>query len=177
MKRRVYVLDSVAFIRGYPPQLIGEEHYIPLALAEELKDERSKTLLEASVRSGHVKIRQPTQYAIEKSKEAARETGDIRGLSEVDLHILALAVDLMAEGVESVIVTDDYSIQNVAHKMKILFKPMTQHGIKEAVKWKVYCSACRKVYPPTYLGVRCEVCGGELKRKKVKRRRIWWKRG
>lgn len=171
-KEKVYVVDSSAFIEGYPPHLIGEKQYVPVAVEEELKDQRSRTLLDAAVKSGDVIVRVPSDGGVKLAEEVAEKTGDIKVLSEVDKHIVALAFDLAAEGYEPVIVTDDYALQNVACKAGFAFKPLMHDGIRNVVKWKLYCSSCRRIYPPDYPSEDCEVCGGQLKRVRYRRGKI-----
>lgn len=168
-KEKVYVVDSSAFIGGYSPHLVKEKQYAPVTVEEELKDQRSRSLLEVGVKSGAIIIKVPSDRGVRLAEEVAEKTGDIKILSEVDKHVMALAFDLAAEGYEPVIVTDDYALQNVALKAGFTFKPLMRDGIRNIVKWKLYCSSCRRSYLLSYTGETCEVCGGELKRARSKR--------
>jgi UPF0271 protein len=72
---------------------------------------------------------------------------------------------LKEDGFEPLIVTDDYSIQNVAEKMGLNFSPLATFGIRFYLKWLLYCPACHMKYPPDYSFKQCEICGTTLKRK------------
>ena len=51
------------------------------------------------------------------AKASASKAGDFHKLSEADMQLLSLALQLKAEGYTPKIVTDDYSIQNVAKQL------------------------------------------------------------
>jgi len=91
--------------------------------------------------------------------------GDTFFLSETDKQILALALELKGSGSTPRIVTDDYSIQNVATKLGIEFASLATFGIRRLLEWVRYCPACRREYPADYASTRCTVCETELKRK------------
>lgn len=99
----------------------------------------------------------------------SKKVGDIRYLSEADLKVLALAMEIKEKGIIPVIITDDYSIQNIANKINIEFKSLITFGIKHRIKWILYCPACYKKYPSDYNFNSCEVCGTVLKRKPNKK--------
>lgn len=86
-------------------------------------------------------------------------------LSETDKQLLALAVELKSAARNPQIVTDDYSIQNVATQLGIEFTALATFGIRRLLEWIRYCPACHREYPANYKSNTCEVCGTELKRK------------
>jgi len=117
-------------------------------------------------------IRSPKDSFFQKIQEASRKVGDMRYLSEVDLQVLALALELKGKGLSPLIITDDYSIQNVANKIDVEFASLMTFGIKFRFKWILYCPACFRKYPSDYRFKICEVCGTELKRKPKKKTRL-----
>ena len=104
--------------------------------------------------------------------QQSKRTGDFKYLSQADIEVLALALQLKSLGENPTVVTDDYSMQNVANKLGIEFSPLTTFGIKYRFKWILYCPACRKKYPPDYKPKKCEICGTELKRKPLGKKRV-----
>lgn len=128
---------------------------------------RFKTAME----NGRLKVKMPENTFIEKAKTSAAVVGDSFFLSETDLQVLALALQLKMHGFTPLVVTDDYSIQNVAKHIGIEYASLATFGIHTILKWVRYCPACRKKYPPDYKFRTCEVCGTELKRKPSKLRR------
>ena len=132
----------------------------------------SRLRFEAASERGRLKILRPEPQFLEEAERASREVGDVVFLSDADLEILALALQLKDLGYAPSIVTDDYSIQNVAEKVNVNFIPLITFGIRFQLEWLRYCPACHKKYPPDYRFKVCEVCGTRLKRKPQKKTRI-----
>ncbi len=122
-----------------------------------------------AVENGKLKLRASRTEFLDKVKEASRDVGDVFFLSDVDMQVLALALELKKAGDEPLIVTDDYSIQNVANQLRLEFAPLMTFGIRFRLHWVRYCPACRRKYPPDYRHRKCEVCGTELRRKPTKK--------
>ncbi len=155
-----YVLDSSALFYGkdIPP---GFECVITPGVAEELQKEdlrqRLELLFETSLR-----IASPSDRSVEKVKEKAKETGDLRRLSQTDIGVIALAMDLGYE-----LISDDYSIQNVARVVGVPCRGMEQKGIREVFRWKAKCKGCGKVFDADVR--ECDVCGSETRTKRDRR--------
>jgi UPF0271 protein len=123
----------------------------------------------AAVENRKLIVRKPKISFLKKVKEASERVGDARYLSEADLDVLTLALELKSEGLDPLIVTDDYSIQNVANQIGVNFTPLITYGIRFRFDWLLYCPACHRKYPSDYKFKSCEVCGTELKRKPLKK--------
>jgi UPF0271 protein len=120
--------------------------------------------------SRKLKVRVPKKFFLDRVKESAAFVGDAFFLSETDLQVLALALELKTNGYSPLIATDDYSIQNVANQIGMKFTSLATFGIRFRLHWVRYCPACHKKYPAEYKSNNCEVCGTELRRKSVKKR-------
>ncbi|MDH7516837.1 MAG: nucleic acid-binding protein [Candidatus Thermoplasmatota archaeon] len=107
-----------------------------------------------------LKIQDPTKESIKKIDEISLKTGDKKRLSDVDKEILALALDLNKND-EAVILTDDYSIQNVAQTLKIKFETISQKGITKKFKWTYQCRGCGKKFKENIN--TCPICGSSIK--------------
>lgn len=125
----------------------------------------SWTRFNTAVKNGKVKIKKPDEEYVLKVQEASKKVGDAFFLSEADRQVLALALELRSKKRSPLIVTDDYSIQNVADQIGVKFAPLMTFGIRFRLRWIRYCPACFRKYPPDYPFTKCEVCGTELKRK------------
>jgi UPF0271 protein len=125
----------------------------------------------AATENGTVTIKKPAQEAREKVDECAIQVGDSFFLSETDKQVLALALDLKSSGSTPQIVTDDYSIQNVAKRMGIEFTSLATFGIRRVLEWMRYCPACHREYAANCVSTECVVCGTALKRKPRRHRK------
>lgn len=149
-----YVLDTSVLYYGkdLPP---GRELVISPGVAKELNKEGMGERLELLLAT-RVRVSSPSRRSLEKVMEAAEKTGDSRRLSEVDIEILALAHELDYQ-----LLTDDYSIQNVARTMGIDARGLDQKGIREVYEWDSKCRGCGKILPPN--AKECPVCGSQTK--------------
>jgi UPF0271 protein len=173
MERRALVLDTSAFIAGFDPLAVPERQYtVPEVRRELAAGSMPWMRFNAAVENRKLIIRKPKSSVFQEIQEASRKVGDMRYLSEADLQVLALALELKGRGLSPLIVTDDYSIQNVANKIDVKFTSLLTFGIKFRFKWILYCPACYRKYPSDYKFKICEVCGTELERKPMKKTRL-----
>jgi len=122
-----------------------------------------------AIESGKLRVRKPNTRFLDRVKEASKTVGDLRSLSDVDMQVLALALELKTKGHDPFIVTDDYSIQNVANQLGVNFTSLMTFGIRFKLHWILYCPACHRKYSPDYKQKLCEVCGTQLKRKPLRK--------
>jgi endoribonuclease Nob1 len=146
------VLDSGFFFGDF--SLEGEPCTTP-SVIEELKDIRSKGNLEKWYARG-LQVQVPTEAGRKTVSAAAATTKDLPVISETDLDILALALDLKAE-----LHTDDFAVQNIALALGVKTIPILQRKARR-VHWKYRCSGCGRY--AEHEG-ECPVCGAAIKRK------------
>ncbi len=160
MSEPAYVLDSTAFYAGIPYQGSGR-YFTTYMVLEEVKHHN----VGSSFLHSRVHVTEPSPDSLSRVKATALKTGDMGALSQTDLSLLALALDLTrAEGGVS-LVSDDFAVRNVAEVLSI---PLAQTSLKggewKNVAWKIYCRGCGKEYTNSKLTV-CLVCGTQLARK------------
>jgi UPF0271 protein len=155
-----YVLDTSVLYYGKDlPE--GYECMITPGVVRELNKEEMGERLEMLLAT-KIRISSPSERSTKRVAVEAEKTGDSRRLSETDKELLALALDLGYE-----LITDDYSIQNLAMVMGIPCRGMDQKGIAEVFEWQARCKGCGKVFPAD---VRvCDVCGTETKTRRKKK--------
>ena len=169
-RKKALVLDASAFIAGLDPfSLDGDVFTVPGVRREVSPSSMGSLRLRLAEESGRLVVRAPGPRALEEARRASALIGDAIRLSDVDVELLALAVELREEGYETTIITDDYAIQNVAKRMGISFAPLATYGIREELEWVVYCPACYRRFPPDPSLRVCPVCGAPLKRKPVRK--------
>jgi UPF0271 protein len=173
VKKRIVVLDTCAFIAGFDPFSVEEEQYsVPTVRNELFSNSLAWVRFNTAVESEKLKVRTPSASFLDRIKEASKTVGDVLFLSDVDVQVLALALELKSTGYDSLIVTDDYSIQNVANQIGLKFAPLMTFGIRFRLHWILYCPACYRKYPSDYKLKSCEVCGTQLKRKPLRKSKV-----
>ena len=146
------VLDATALLSG--ASFDGELFTTPEAVAE-VRRHGSTPQLDA-VLATKVRVLTPGPESLEVVDRVARKTGDVARLSPTDRGLLALAHDLVGS-----IMTDDYSIQNVASRLGVPFEGVLQRGIREVVEWRYRCTGCGRFFEEPLKD--CPVCGSRVK--------------
>jgi len=171
-RRRAVVLDTSAFVAGLDPFSVdGDVFTVPGVKAEVSRASLSYLRLRTAEESGKLEVRAPGQEAMEEARAISIFMGDAISLSDVDVELIALAIELVREGRETIVITDDYAIQNVARRLGIPFSPVATLGIREELRWVVYCPACHKRFSPDIEPKVCPICGTPLRRKPLRRRK------
>lgn len=164
---KIIVLDASAIINGYNPLLmIGNRQVISVDTLNEIIQEEKKKIIEEALELKRLEKIDPEEKFVMKAEEIARETNDIKYLSKSDISTIALALELKEKGFEPIIVTDDFSIQNVIKFLGLKYTPIATRGIRKLIKWRLYCPACGRKYNDEKLS-ECLVCGVKLKRKPI----------
>jgi UPF0271 protein len=154
---KTFVLDTSVFI--YSVLISGNMYTVP-EVTRELRSSEAGVVLQEYLKDG-LKIESPLKTDVEIVTEKAKSTGDYLRLSQADIDLLAKALEL-----SGTLVTDDYSIQNVAALLGIETQPIQQARIKRVLKWRRRCVGCGRLYESEAI---CPVCGSEVKVKPVKR--------
>ncbi|MDD3754381.1 MAG: ribonuclease VapC [Methanobacterium sp.] len=166
MKEKIYVLDASGIIGGFISS--KNLNITTSAVISEIKDIKSKIAAESALMEGTIILEEPDFESTKKVQMAIENSGDILRLSEVDKQVVALAVTLRKK-FYPVVVTDDYSIQNILKILNIPYKSVLTQGITEVYGWIKICRGCRKKYPPDYDYEECEICGSAVYMKPTKK--------
>lgn len=149
----IYIADSSIFIIG--KRIEGNIITVP-SVVDEIRDERSRTILELM----NVRIEPPLQIFIKEVISKARTTKDSEELSKTDIGLLAKALEY-TRNEDTILITDDYAIQNTAIYLGIKVMPAGQKKIKDVLLWEKFCIGCKRRFPQ---GDDCPVCGTLLKK-------------
>ncbi len=173
---RVVLLDTSAFIMGYEACDVDAEHYTVPAVREELrKGSFPRLRLDTAFRTRKLKILSPENLYVAEVETAAVELGEMGALSYADRELLALGLQLRAEGKNPIVVSDDYSVQNLADRLGFRYRSLATPGIKRRFEWSIYCPGCRRDFRRPQPGGFCPICGTTLKRKPVRKRPVEWR--
>lgn len=164
MSREVYVLDTSAVIAGFVPGITEVRQVTVQEVLDEAKDLCSKLELVTAVDAGKISVLDPSKKALEEVRKKAGQTGD--RVSNTDVKLLALSLDMLRAGDEPELVTDDYAVQNLASIFNIPFRRVVMPGITEVFTWQMFCPACGRTYSMAL--TKCEVCGSGLIRRPKK---------
>ena len=159
------VLDTAALI-NWPIESLHEGYVVENQRLELSRFSPERML---SIEAAKLKWMSPSVESLNQAKKISHETGDLDGLSETDLSLLALVIDIKGH-----LYTDDYRIQNVCSSAGIRWSPVETDGISETWNWELKCRGCGRVTSGRG-GTRlarespgeCEDCGSELRFRKI----------
>ena len=161
-----YILDASAFINGFEPK--GQFNFTVSEITDEVKDLKSKILLDQAIEDGKIIIKEPKEEFFKELNEIISESGDDLRLSEADKKLLALALDLRCENENIKVLTDDYSMQNVLKIIDIPYDSIITEGIKGVYNWVKTCQGCKREFDADYPFDDCEVCGSKVFKRRIK---------
>ena len=161
-----YILDASAFINGFKPK--SQFNFTVSLITDEVKDLKSKILLDQAIEEGKIIIKEPKEEFIIELNEVISKSGDDLRLSEADKKLLALALDLKSENENIKVLTDDYSMQNVLKIIDIPYDSIITEGIKGIYNWVKTCEGCKKEFDADYPFDDCEICGSKVFKRRIK---------
>jgi UPF0271 protein len=150
-----FVVDSSAIFSGKGISSSNELFTTPGVISEIRPGGKVRRQFEYLLAAG-LSVQSPSSKSIELINQTAERTGDIGRLSSADIEVLALAKDLGA-----VILTDDYSIQNVAAETGVKYRAVAQEGISQKWTWTYRCTGCGIHFRKAEK--ECPVCGSPIR--------------
>ena len=161
-KSKIFILDTSAILSGKPINLDNSKMITTPGVSKELKPGgRDYRAFQFLIEKG-LTIHSPSKDLTDKIDTISKETGDLGRLSTTDREVLALALEVNKDDEkEAIIITDDYSIQNVAHVLRIKFENISQLGITKRFKWIYQCQGCGKKFKENIK--TCPICGSLTK--------------
>jgi UPF0271 protein len=170
---KVLVLDTSAFIAGYGAPGSDEALYtVPAVKGEVREGGLQRFRLENAERTGVLRVLEPGEKHRKEVQRVLVEMGETGVLSEADTQLLSLGLQLKNEGKNTVIVSDDYAVQNIADRLGLGIKSLVTQGIKRRYRWITYCPGCRRGFQDPPADRVCPVCGTRLKRRPSTERKI-----
>ncbi|MEM0116916.1 MAG: NOB1 family endonuclease [Conexivisphaerales archaeon] len=165
---RKYVLDTSAVLAGFLNTSASNDMYVtPLVIAEvkkKLGEEEASLLLDFR----KLFVVEPLLETVNEILERIKKMGEGGNLSPADISVLALGVDINKSATVEII-TDDYSIQNVATMLGLRVHSLATKPIRSTVLWEYRCKGCGKVYTTIGKNKICMVCGSEIIRRPIKK--------
>ena len=160
------VLDTAALI-AWPLERMRGSLVVPSQRAELSRISPDREML---LDAAGMEWVTPDPTALARASDIATNTGDMAGLSHVDLELLALAIERVAT-----LVTDDYRLQNLCERGGVPWLSVTMEGISSLWSWELRCTGCRAVLPapdapsPSRELGNCADCGSAIKLSRKRR--------
>jgi UPF0271 protein len=166
------VLDTSAFLQGFNSLNKKIVLYTSPLVIQEIHDEMTKIKVNNWTDTGKLIVQIPKSESIQYILTHSMRMGETKALSETDINVLALTYQLSKEGFDVTLISDDYSIQNLANELGLVYTGLATRGIKRKYYWIYYCPGCKKQFNKLEFDNLCPICGTELKRKPKKESKI-----
>ena len=88
----------------------------------------------------------------------AADAGNAARLSAADRSLVALAL-----GTRATLVTDDYTMLDVARRLEVATLTVNTKGIDRTLDFRPRCSGCGRWFEAAQKGDACPVCGAPVK--------------
>ncbi len=155
---------------GFNPSASSEAYTVEAVEKELLTGTMAQLRFRLSKEKGNLTVRPPSSRSRETVDDVSTQAGEKGVLSEADRDVVALALDLRQSGLDPVIVSDDYAVQNLAEHLQLKYGSLANFGIVHKFQWIMYCPACHRRYKQP--ARTCRICGTELRRKVLSKTRI-----
>lgn len=150
------VLDTSLLLGGKDPPRGPRWATTPEAAAEVSPGGRDARRFE-DWRSLGLQERAPGPAARAQVDAAAAQAGNAARLSAADRSLLALALEL-----SGTLVTDDYTMLDVAARLGIRTQTVNQGGIRAPLDFRPRCSGCGRWFEAMPKKAECPVCGSSV---------------
>jgi len=157
----IYIIDTSAVLSGKPLPVDQQECWTVEEINAEFSEGGSSWRMFQYLLEKGLSLHRPSDSAIKKVKSIIQKMGETKRLSIADQSVLALAIDVKNMMKKPVILTDDYSIQNIASVLKVQFQSISQKGITKTFKWIRRCRGCGRVLSADES--ICPICGSTAK--------------
>ncbi len=125
-----FILDASALLNNELFSFDAKHrHFTTSKVFAEWRDFRSRVLAENAASNGSLLVQNPCPLSIQKTTKKCEGSGT--RLSEADISIVALAAEFKERGARFIVITDDYSVQNMLKKIGVEFIGVVQGEIKE----------------------------------------------
>ncbi len=154
-----YVLDTSLLLGGKDPPRDGSWATTPEAAAEVSPGGKDARRYDQWLAIG-LQVRSAADTARDRVEEAALDAGSLGRLSEADLSLLALALDL-----KGTLLTDDHTMLDIALRLSILSRTVNSSGIQGTLDFRPRCTGCGRWFDTMPKREECTVCGSPVKAK------------
>ena len=168
----LYVVDAGVLFTTWTVDFDDSWFITTENIFSEIRNRASRTRAEILMKLERLTRSGPTEFQFIRVKSAAIRSGDRSVLSENDIELVALALTKEEEGGRNVVlVSTDFAVLNLASHCRLnILDPSGKFSHK--ITWVLKCPACKHEPKTVTRETECPVCGTEMRRRPLKKRRI-----
>ena len=160
---QVYVVDAGVLFSTWPMKMMDATFATTSNIMVEVRNKPSKLRAEILLILDRMRVANPEDEYVQRTVDAAAQSGDRSVLSNADIELLALALMLSDDRSNVTIVSTDFAVLNTASHLNIDFLDPSSKFKKEII-WAMRCPACGYRSKGPTRDTECPVCGTAMRR-------------
>ncbi len=161
---RLFVVDTGILFSNWPWKYPEHEMLTSNAVLSEIQNRPSKSRVETLLSVGRLHVDLPSATSMARVRDASRKTGDLSVLSDVDIGLIAVALDHAEKHSQVIVVSTDLAVLNTASSLGLgILDPSGR--MRERRRWVLVCPACGHVETVPPESLECPVCGTLMRRR------------
>lgn len=168
---RIYVLDTGVLVSTWTDKKMDSTFVTTPGIIEEVRNRLSRFRAETLFLLEKMDERTPRQEDVRRVESVSTSAGDRSELSQNDIELIALALTISSEETDITLVSTDFAVLNTASHLSLkILDPNKKFG--QEITWVMKCPACNYKSKTPTREIECPVCGTEMRRSPLKKRRI-----
>ncbi len=168
---RIYVLDTGVLVSTWTDKKMDSTFVTTPNIIDEVRNRLSRFRAETLVLLERMDERTPREEDVKRVESASTSAGDRSKLSQNDIEIIALALTISGEDSDITLVSTDFAVLNTASHLGLkILDPNKKFG--QEITWVMRCPACNYKSKTPTRETECPVCGTEMRRSPLKKRRL-----
>ncbi|NHI89966.1 MAG: hypothetical protein EAX87_10610 [Candidatus Thorarchaeota archaeon] len=171
MSQIYYVVDAGVLFSPWKMDIKDSLLVTTSNIINEIRNKPSKSRTETMMILERMLTIDPVSEYITRAKDAAIRSGDISVISDNDIELVGLALMLDEEEKMVVLVSTDFAVLNITSLMGLKILDPSKKFEQEIV-WGMRCPACHHQEKTLRRETECPVCGTQMRRTPLKKRRL-----
>ncbi|MHA1949371.1 MAG: NOB1 family endonuclease [Candidatus Thorarchaeota archaeon] len=168
---QIYVLDTGVLISTWTDKKKSSTFVTTPEIISEVRNRVSRFRAETLFLLDEMEERRPNEEDLLNVENAADASGDLSELSRNDIGLIALALAISREDSNSTLVSTDFAVLNTATHLGLkILDPNKRFG--QQITWVMKCPACNFKSKKPMRETECPVCGTEMRRVPLKKRKV-----
>lgn len=155
----IYVLDTSSLLVLHIP----ENSFTCNHVLMEVRNVKIRNIILGLTEGGVLRVVEPSEKYVDIVHNLCLELGEVSKLSIADIHVVSLALEFRDSGGDVVVLTDDFSIQNILKHIGVNYN-IIRRGIRRRIKWVIKCSRCGAHFSEMPSDGLCPRCGDSVSR-------------
>ncbi|TET12328.1 MAG: hypothetical protein E3J86_00450 [Candidatus Thorarchaeota archaeon] len=168
---RIYILDTGVLVSTWTDKKVESLFVTTPNIIDEVRNRLSRFRAETLFLLEKMEERTPREDDVRRVESASTSSGDRSELSQNDIEIIALALTISGESSDVTLVSTDFAVLNTASHLGLkILDPNKKFG--QEITWVMKCPACNYKSKAPTRETECPVCGTEMRRSPLKKRKI-----